>query len=219
MLRLLLSIVALLLIATLVFVPIYRCSFVPVSGDISKMDIKDVFEDGHVEKNFSLFEDFCQMLKVLFDRTGEVGAEKLLVLEFGVFAIFEVIFAAILAVLTIKQIIEYAVKIKNTEETVLITYDSIKKYGASYARTGLFKKNAIIGLIIYAVFDIIFTQIFRLYTSTGGMNFFYRYMLDLRAPSWFSIIAVALLIGVAVLRILVAREEKKLYLEIIKENQ
>ena len=220
MLRLLMSIVALLLVATVVFVPIYKCSFIPVSGDVSRMqDIKDVLEDGRVEKNFSLYEDFSQMLRILFDRTGEVGNEKLLVLEFGIFAIFEVLFAAILAALTVKRIIEYAIRIKKTEETALITYDGVKKYGYDYTRMGLFKKNTIIGLIIYAVFDVIFTQIFGFYTGTGEMNFFYRYMLDVSGLSAFFIIAAVLLMGVVALRILVAREEKKLYLEIIKENE
>ena len=66
---------------------------------------------------------------------------------------------------------------------------------------------------------IIFTQIFGFYTGTGEMNFFYRYMLDVSGLSAFFIIAAVLLMGVVALRILVAREEKKLYLEIIKENE
>ena len=218
-LRLVLSVVALLLIATLVFVPIYRCSYIPVSEDVSHMnDIKDVIEDGRVEKNFSLYEDFAQMLRILFDRTGEARTEKLLVLEFGIFAIFEVLFASVLAALTVKRIIEYAIRLKKTHEATLLTYDGIKKYGESYTKTGLFKKNAVIGLIIYAGFDVVFTQIFGLYTGTGEVNFFYRYMLDVSGLSVFSLIAVALIAGIVALRVLTAKEEKKLCLEIIKAN-
>ena len=218
-LQLLLSVFALALIITLVFVPIYKCNYVPISQDVSQMyDIKDIIEDGRVEKNFSLFEDFSQMLKILFDRTGEAGTEKLLVLEFGIFAIFEVLFAAILVVLTVKQLIEAAIKMKKNEETTFLVYDSVRKYGTDLSKTSIFKRNTVIGLVIYAVFDIIFTQIFSLYTGIGELTFFYRYMLDISGLSAFSLIVVALIAGVAALKILVKREERKLSFSIIKEN-
>lgn len=219
LLRLILSACALMLIVTLIFVPIYKCNYVPISEDVSNInDIKDVIEDGRVEKNFSLYEDFSQMLDLLFDKTDKAGTEKLLVLEFGVFAIFEVIFAALLAVLTSKQLIESIIKLRKNEETTVIVYDGIRKYGDEYTRTGLFRRNAVIGLVIYASFDVIFTQIFSLYTGIGEMTFFYRYMLDVSGLSGFFFIALALTVAVAALKVIVKREERKLSFNIIKEN-
>ena len=111
MLKIVLSSIAILMMVTMIFLPIYTCKINANDIEIENIedieDLSEIMEKGYVEKNFSIFDDIMRSLGPVFDEYNEPSEYYYMVLLYSLmFPLFEVIFIIILCATSVPQIIE-----------------------------------------------------------------------------------------------------------------
>ena len=96
LLTLISQILSVLVVATIIFVPIYRCEF---EADIEDIESVEQFEealqnDGMISKDFSLYDDIIKIATVFFNTEESDSYNGIVVLYIALFALFQIIFSS-----------------------------------------------------------------------------------------------------------------------------
>ena len=142
---------ALLLLASLIFLPIYELS---------------------LGMSFSLFDDIRYMAEYLF-----ADSINVYYITFSLFAIFEVIFSFIGSITIVKQIIACFSNTFNIDDATLLKYNEIKKAGNTQKKNNFWKQNVYFSIIMYAAFDILFAKMFSEARLMGSFSGFSDYVI------------------------------------------
>ena len=218
------EIASLLLILSIIFLPIYKSKYEPNLEDIESWDqFGEALEKGYLEENFSAFDDFTLLTKALFAKDdgsdGELSfLNKMVVFETGLFVFFEIIFAVILIVMLAKKVFELVNNIRNIDDNALLRYNEIKKSGRQDVRPNFFQKQSVFSIVVYAIFDIIFTKLFDELFSFGGIEV-KRHMNTISGPSGYVSIVIILLAVIVAAKVLYKKEEDGIRLQIAKSEQ
>ena len=215
-------ILSIFLIASLIFLPIYTYSYSPKNIDdlknIENADqLEELIEKGTMDKNFSLWEDFIIVMSDLFSANNN----KVMSLFFGLFAIFEVFSAAILICTTISQIMKNVNEIKEIDKTTLLLFTEIKKSGAAQKKGKFFKKQTAMTIVLYALFDMIFSTIDAELFKTMPRDMkpeIARHMISFTGVSPFISVAIVLLLGYFILNVFIKKREENLAIAIAIED-
>lgn len=229
-LALIMHIVSVITVLALIFLPIYEYKFTPQSMD----DIEDIFgdikdwddleklvdEDGNIYKEFSLFEDLQIIIEGFTNKNSDPLA-TMIPLMLGIFAIFEVIMAVIIICISVPQILKTVDELQDIDKSTMIMFNEIKKSGNSNKKENTFKKQTVISVVLYAVFDVLFTiiegNIFNeLVSEFGGKSM--RHMVDFSGVSEFMYVVIVLFVGYMVVSSMKKREENKILEDITKEE-
>ncbi|MBO5415420.1 MAG: zinc ribbon domain-containing protein [Clostridia bacterium] len=232
---LVLQIITLITILSLIFLPIYKYEYTPKNLDEAIdafEDVKDLDDlnelmsnDVKMEKSFSLIEDIGIIIEGFFTKTSRPEV-MMISLCVGLMAMFELIFAIVLVCMTVSQLLKTIEDLNNIDTSTMMLFNEIKKSGTSNKKENVFKKQTIITIILYAIFDILFAFMLdrpivdALSSDLAylGIDFEFRHMCFFSGFSPFVIIVVALLIGYTVVSTMKKREEKSLLEDITKEE-
>jgi len=225
LLNMIMQVLSVLLVLSLIFLPIYTYAYSPQSmdelGELEDLDQwEELLEEGTINKNFSLWNDFTIILTNLLSENSDTMV-KLMAMVMGMFAIFEVIFAAVFICTSIAQIIKNVHEINEIDKTTLLTYTNIKKTGSESKKEKVFKKQTAIVIVLYALFDVIFAKLgaemYKMMPSDIKAEAT-RNMISLTGVSPFIWVVIILLIGYFVLKALIKTEEVNLSVDIAKEE-
>ncbi len=236
---------ALLVVICVVFLPIYKAETKITEDDLLASDFKEKLEqwndldklladkdfwlEGKVDIGFSLYDDVQRIAEAFFSGVDEATDEAAMLgglfVFMNLFAVFEVIFAVIIVILTIKQICKVCSEALYSHETALLKYDEIKKTSIagvnSNKKNNLFKQQSVVSIVLYAVFDILFLRIF------GGMFDMMpmpddllstRYMSDFNGVTQYIFAPVVLLAIYLIFQGLSKAEEKSIRVSIVKKQ-
>ena len=216
------------ILISIIFLPIYKCNYEPTLEDIGSFeDLGEALEKGYIEKNFSLFDDLSFAIEAFTDNEEKNNSSEIQddmsffgnisIIYDELFAILEVVFAVLLLFITAKKIYENSKGLYDINNGTLLKYDEIKKSGQVQEKPNFFQKQTVFTVVIYAIFDIVFTQMFPMSQMMLGEGVFYRYMFDFSGLSGYVIIVAALIIGVIIMNAFKNKEEKEMRLSIAKE--
>ena len=189
--------------------------------DLTDDELSELMLYGEVEiernKNFSLWDDFSILLNGLkqIDNNPEMLIAYIYI---GLFAIFEIIFAAILIITTITQIIKTSQEIHSIETTTMLSYNQMLKTGIGEKKEKVLKKQTVMNLVIYALFDVIYTKLFGVISGDELISEEIRYMIGISGISQSIFIIFAMLIGYVILNNMQKSKEKEMLVEISKEE-
>jgi len=216
------EVASLLLIACLIFLPIYKCKYEAQLEDIEDFDqLEEALEnDGYLEKSFSAFGDFMILIdELLAESDSEDGMlKKFIVIENGLFLFFEIIFAVVLMFIIAKKVLENINSIRNIDNNCILRYNEIKKSGRQESKQGFFQKQSVFSILSYAAFDIIFTKFLFELLSFGTDFVIGRNMNNIVGVSGFIAVVIVLLAAQIVTKSLYKKEEDSIRLQIAKEE-
>lgn len=226
LLNMIMQVLSVLLVVSVIFLPIYTYAYSPQSiNELGKLeDLNqwgELLKEGTINKSFSLWNDFTIIMTNLLSESSDTMV-KLTAMTMGLFAIFEVIFAAVFICTSITQIIKNVHEINEIDKTTLLTYTNIKKTGSESKKEKVFKKQTAIVIVLYALFDVIFarllgTEMYEIMPSDIKAEAT-RNMISLTGVSPFIWVVMILLIGYFVLKALIKTEETNLSVDIAKEE-
>ena len=207
------------LVLALVFLPMYVSSPSNINAIQDMDDLREIFlNDGKM--TFSLWDD----LKLIFDalisgmESGDESISSMLILEMGMFPLFELLMIIFLLVSIGMSMYEQINNLCNAEDSTLLKYNEIKKSGMTRVKPSFWKKQTIFTVVIYAIFDIIFTKIIGKLMLGFSNTDCYRNMMDFSGISFYAVIVIVLLVGLAVVQTIAKSAEKNMKLSIAKEE-
>ncbi len=171
----------------------------------------------------SLFEDFLKIGSVFFDDAD--SSSIVFVLYSALFPLFEIVFSIVLLCMVVPKIINGINTRQDIKNSTMRKYNEMKLTGSKHTRQNFFRQQSIVSIIIYAVFDIVFTLIFgKLFYSISDMSngefvpTMVRYMDGFAGFSGWSFLLLAMLVAFIVIRSMIKKEEKAMLLEITQEQ-
>ena len=219
LLTLISQILSVLVVATIIFVPIYRCEF---EADIEDIESVEQFEeallnDGMISKDFSLYDDIIKIATVFFNTEESDSYNGIVVLNIALFALFQIIFSIILICSIIPKVLNTYNEFQNISNATMLKYNEMKLTGTRQSKQNFFKQQTIFAIVFYAIFDIIFTQIFgRLFAAANVPAI--RYMEKFTGFSNWAILIVLLLVAFIFIRSITKREEQEMLVKITEEK-
>ena len=135
----------------------------------------------------------------------------------GLFPLIEVIMIVMLLVSLAITAYEQISNIRDADDYTVLRYDELKKSGNAQIKPSFWKKQTAFSLVIYAIFDIIFTKLFdSLFIDLTNVNF-YRYMMDFSGVSAYVSVVIILIVGLFIVKGIAKNSEKEMRLCIAKE--
>ncbi len=212
------QILTVLMILLFIFLPIYRCEYEPDYEELRDFSMEELAEaaanGGRFEKNFSLFDDMVKMIKYFVEESSPEKTSFLFLA--AIFPLFEIIFSIILLCTTIPKIYGAISGSKNIEKETMLKYNSMRLTGSKQSKQNFLKQNTVITILLYALFDVVFSSIFANMPSS-----FYnspRYMDGIVGLSVWSIFIILMVIGYIVVQTLKKKEEKNMLIKITEEQ-
>lgn len=239
-LALIAQICSLLAIISLVFAPIYiskkplseldlsddnLVSFAQKMEELNRWNnmeelLKDpeFLEKGTVNVGFSLFNDIKVIADSIFGKDADSSAFLLNFLV-GIMALFEIVFAIVASIVIGKKIYQLVSRLTNPESDLMLTFNEIRKTGSGDKKINLLKQQSIIVVIIYLVFDIMYSKVFGFLSSIllgeGTLKDIpLRNMMTFSAFSKYIILPLLFVIGYIISQSLQKKKEKQMLVEI-----
>jgi len=227
-LNLVAQILTLVMLICLLFLPIYSAQ-VPFD-DLSWDDLEDIDEDDiiiddddmYVVKNFSAFDELSLFIDTLLpdkdkdDEEDEENIFSMMAIVDNLFILFEFAFAIVVLITFIPNIKNIIDDLTNPDAASLIKYNEIKKSGGIKVKENMFKKQMALSVVMYAVFDVVYTKLFsKLYGSFGVSSA--RMMNYVSGPSVWVIFPILAIVAFAIVKGVVGSIEKKVKVEIFME--
>ena len=212
------QIITILLVFSMVFIPIYKYKYEPELTDIENYEqFLEATETGYLEGSFSLFDD----LKIIISKiTSSLDSESdelesMSYFMTGAFAVFEVIIGIVLLFSSISSMTKTVSRIQQNEDSTMLMYNEMLKTGGNKKKENIFKKQTAMGMVIFAIFDVIFSKIYgELLASIGVYSA--RHMINFSGVSVSIAIIVVLLISYITLNSMRKKETEKMLLEITR---
>ena len=201
----------------MVFLPIYKYRYEPELNDLENYEqLVEVSKTGYLEDSFSLFDD----LKIIVSQitsSEDSGLDIVVFFETGFFAMFQVLYGIIILCITVSSIMKTISLIQNGENSTMLMYNEMLKTGSSKKKENFFKKQAVITMILYAAFDIIFTKVFGLLFENFNVDCA-RNMVNFSGVST-SITVVIILLGCYIVSNAMRKKEtEKMLIDITKSE-
>lgn len=213
--------ISLLLVVALLFLPIYTCTPSDMDAIQNLEDVEELFlNDGKL--NFSLFDEITLIMGAIIPGEGEdsdngFSPEMFMVLDMGLFALLQVIMMILLIIPLVITTFEQISNLRNADDYALLRYDEIKKTGTSQIKPSFWKNQTALSIVLYAIFDVIYTKAFGgLFSGIVGVGF-YRYMIDFSGVSIYASVVIILAMALFVVKNVSKRAEKAMHLSIAKE--
>ena len=224
-LALTMHILAILLVVSLIFLPIYTYAYTPQNlsdfGHVDNLEeLEDLIKKGTIDKEFSLWDDFKIVTADLFKEDND-SMYVLLSLVVGMFAIFEVIFAAIFLGTTAVQLIKSLNGLVDLDKTTLLVFTEIRKTGSISKKEKFFKKQTAITMVLYAVFDVIFSKMDASLLEAMPSDIrpeMTRHMISFTGVAPMIFVVIILLVGYLIVNAVKKKSEENLAIAIAKED-
>ena len=181
-------IIGILLALSLVFLPIYRCEYDVKLEDITSLEqLQEAIESGgHIEKNFSFFDDLSFLFSTVFSSDKELDVDRTDLVMYNVMSLFEIVNILIYVYVCITGFIKCSASIEDEKNAAKLMYNDLRMNGKP--EQNVFKKNvSTVGLFLFAGLDIFFAKM-RFDSSSSVM----RNMSRLSGVSPFVAVVVAL---------------------------
>ena len=238
-LSLIVSILSIVLIFALIFLPIFKCEyqFTP-EKPVDMTEIEDWDEMGELvvngsvtkEKSFSLWDDIMIVIKdtiLLMDADNSISVTdnsllNMASLLMGLYPFFIILEAITLLCIHIKQLLEINKELKDIDTTALLMFNEIRKSGKKSKKESFWKSQSVRTLIIYIIADILFIWLDKLILDIPDLKipeaFILRNMINLTGISFSIFILLAILISYFLLSSKKKSAEKELLLAITQEE-
>ncbi len=217
----LMQVSTILLVLCLLFLPIYKTSFVPSLSDINSLyELEEAFDRGQLERNFSLFDDIKIIIKGIASpaNSERERLSKLYTFTTGIFPIFEMISGVSLLCITGASLTKAMSGMQDIEKSTLLTYNEMLKTGTKEKKDGWFKKQTVFSVVSFVIFDIIFSKIDSSILDSAPFKVVQRNMYNLSGVSMAVVIPAILLVCYIVSNHQKKSLSEKMLLDITKEE-
>lgn len=218
--ELILNICTLLLLCVYIFIPIFtaRIENIELFPNLVLTGTQEVnfFLNGYVDINFSIFDDFMNIVNY-FKAAGDYGLEEAMSLLDCLFNPMIIIMSVILFICNIVNIFKISSNLINLDDSTLLMYNEIAKTGTKKTKESFMKKQTFFSLVLYFIFDIAFIYVMKGFYDMFD-NVCQRYLNYINGVSNLFYLFILLFVIYLILYCVFRRMSKKIKLRIVRKE-